>query len=219
MRGGSDSRSARVREHFRSNVVGYIAIFLFAVGGTATALQGRNTVDSGDIRNKQVKRADIGRNAVNGSRVARDSLGGADVKESTLGLVPLAGNAAAVGGAAAPEIVRTDPAWPERTRPFLTEARFDSGVGGETIDLGFVTFTGNGGIRMCSETSTPISINYVRDYGLTNTAVTLQPGACSNFGIGGSHVVHVAMEAGTDAMYLTLIDPDQDEVMHLWAFS
>lgn len=38
-----------IREHIRHNVVGYIALFCFAVGGTAVALPGNNKVDSGDI--------------------------------------------------------------------------------------------------------------------------------------------------------------------------
>jgi hypothetical protein len=82
-----------VRDHIRRNVVGYLALFLFAVGGTATALQGRNSVDSGDIRSGQVRtsdlaigavtRAKIRSNAVNGRVVADDSLTGTDIDESS----------------------------------------------------------------------------------------------------------------------------------------
>lgn len=67
------SFSSRVRGHLRSNVYGLLAIFI-ALSGTAVALPGRNTVDSGDIRNSQVK----------GPDVARDTLTGGDIKESTL---------------------------------------------------------------------------------------------------------------------------------------
>jgi hypothetical protein len=76
---------------------------LAAVSGTAVALPGKNTVDSGDIRKGAVKRADIGRNAVNGGKVSNgsltgadardDSLTGADVQESSLGQVPSANTA------------------------------------------------------------------------------------------------------------------------------
>jgi hypothetical protein len=45
--------------HFRSNVVGYIALFCFAITGTAYALPGTNSVNSGDIKNRQVKRVDL----------------------------------------------------------------------------------------------------------------------------------------------------------------
>jgi hypothetical protein len=51
--------SARLREHFRSNVVGYIALFCFAMSGTAVALDGSNTVFSDDIVDGAVGTADI----------------------------------------------------------------------------------------------------------------------------------------------------------------
>ena len=113
--------SARIRSHIRSNVVGYIALFLVISGGTAQALNGSNTVFSDDIVNKQVQTADLGINAVTsnriapnsvrGGRVVDDSLTGADVSgltgadvaddsltgqnidESSLGTVPAADNA------------------------------------------------------------------------------------------------------------------------------
>ena len=53
--------SKRIREHLRSNVVGYVAIFLFAIAGTAYAA---NTIGSSDIINGQVKSADIGNKQV-----------------------------------------------------------------------------------------------------------------------------------------------------------
>ena len=49
----------RFREHIRSNVIGYIALFAFAMSGTASALDGSDTVFSDDIVNGEVKSADI----------------------------------------------------------------------------------------------------------------------------------------------------------------
>jgi len=82
--------------------VAFIAL-LAALSGTAVALPGRNTVDSGDIKRGAVKRSDIGRNAVNGLKVGNgtlrgadvrnDSLTGDDVNESTFGQVPSANTA------------------------------------------------------------------------------------------------------------------------------
>jgi hypothetical protein len=82
--------------------VAFIAL-LAALSGTAVALPGKNSVDSGDIKKAAVKRADIARNAVNGSKVQNgsltgaeaknDSLTGSDVNESTLGQVPSAATA------------------------------------------------------------------------------------------------------------------------------
>jgi hypothetical protein len=90
--------------------VAFIAL-LAALSGTAVALPGKNTVDSGDIKKGAVKRPDIARNAVTGAKVRNNSLTGADVRsltggdvnnnsltgddvnEATLGKVPSAANA------------------------------------------------------------------------------------------------------------------------------
>jgi hypothetical protein len=102
--------SKRIRTHLRSNVVGYIALFCFAMSGTAAALPGTNTVDSGDIINGQVKTGDLGANAVSsakiadaqvqtpdlaasavgGDKVLDNGITGSDVAENTLGPVPSA---------------------------------------------------------------------------------------------------------------------------------
>jgi len=65
--------STRIGEHVRSNVVGYIALVCFAFMGTAQALPGTATVDSGDIKN----------NTVQGKDVHKDSLKSNDVGELT----------------------------------------------------------------------------------------------------------------------------------------
>jgi hypothetical protein len=82
--------------------VAFVAL-LAALSGTAIALPGTNSVDSGDIKNGQVKGKDVGRNAVTGKKVKNrsltgadvrdDSLTGADINESTLGQVPTANTA------------------------------------------------------------------------------------------------------------------------------
>ena len=76
---------------------------LAALGGTAVALPGKNTVDSGDIKNAQVKTQDIRNNTVRGkdirtgtvtgSDVRDNTLTGADINESTLSTVPSANSA------------------------------------------------------------------------------------------------------------------------------
>jgi hypothetical protein len=82
--------------------VAFIAL-LAALSGTAVALPGTSSVDSGDIKNKQVKGKDLANNAVTGKKVKNsaltgadikdDSLTGSDVNESTLGQVPSANTA------------------------------------------------------------------------------------------------------------------------------
>lgn len=82
--------------------VAFVAL-LAALSGTAIALPGTNTVDSGDIKNNVVRSKDIRNNNVrgrdvrtstlNGTDVLDDSLTGDDINESTLGTVPSATSA------------------------------------------------------------------------------------------------------------------------------
>jgi hypothetical protein len=88
--------STRIRNHIRGNVIGYVALFV-ALGGTAVALPGTNTVDSGDIINGQVKSADIANNKVNTIDLQDNQTRSSDVRDDTLangglGAVDLAPN-------------------------------------------------------------------------------------------------------------------------------
>lgn len=58
-----------------SNAASALALFLAVGGGSAFALAGRNTVDSGDIRNRQVKTADIANNAVTRAKIKNAASG------------------------------------------------------------------------------------------------------------------------------------------------
>ncbi len=64
-------------------VVAFIAL-LAALSGTAVALPGKGTVDSGDLKRGAVKRSDIARNAVNSAKVKNGSLLAADFKPGQL---------------------------------------------------------------------------------------------------------------------------------------
>jgi hypothetical protein len=90
--------TARIRTHVRANVVGYVALF-FALTSGAYALGGKNTVNSGDIIDDQVKTADVRDDTLNHgglqavdlrpdsvgtTEVADGSLGGADIGDGTL---------------------------------------------------------------------------------------------------------------------------------------
>lgn len=94
-----------VSDHFRDNVVGYLALFLVLTGGTAYALDGSNTVftddivdgevrngdlrqgavTTGKIANGDVLTEDLGLNSVRGDRVADESLTGADLADRSIG--------------------------------------------------------------------------------------------------------------------------------------
>ena len=66
-----------IRDHLRSNVVGYIALLCFAMSGTAVALDGSDTVFSDDIVNGQVRTDDISNsNGVRSVDVRDDTLDG-----------------------------------------------------------------------------------------------------------------------------------------------
>jgi hypothetical protein len=72
--------SARIRHHIRSNVIGYLALFV-ALGGTAYATHpgGANTISSGDIIDGQVMNPDIGANAVGTGKIIDDTIRSADI--------------------------------------------------------------------------------------------------------------------------------------------
>ena len=59
-------------------VVAVVAVFL-SLGGGAYALQGRNTVDGGDIKTQAVKKGDLAPNSVAGGKVVNGSIKGADL--------------------------------------------------------------------------------------------------------------------------------------------
>ena len=63
----------QIRDHIRGNVVGYLALFLFAMSGSAAALDGSDTVFTDDIVDGQVKTADIGTGQVRSVDVADDT--------------------------------------------------------------------------------------------------------------------------------------------------
>jgi hypothetical protein len=74
-----------IRQHLRSNVVGYIALFFALSTGSAVALSGSNTVQSDDLGpGAPVKAVDVAANAVNGSNVLDNSISGADLAPSAL---------------------------------------------------------------------------------------------------------------------------------------
>ena len=66
-------RSSRIPRPSAAMSVALVALIV-ALSGTAVALPGNNTVDSGDIKNGQVKRVDIATGAVTSPRVSDGSL-------------------------------------------------------------------------------------------------------------------------------------------------
>src|SRR4051794_17508616 len=66
--------SGRIRNHLRTNVVGYVALFFVLTGGTAYALDGSNTVFTDDIVNGEVKTADIDTGSVTNGKLGTDAV-------------------------------------------------------------------------------------------------------------------------------------------------
>jgi hypothetical protein len=79
--------------------VAFLALFL-VLGGSAMALRGRNTVDSGDIRNNTVRGKDVRNATLTGRDIRNGSVRGGDVAESSLSQVPSAASADRAGTAA-----------------------------------------------------------------------------------------------------------------------
>jgi len=103
--------SKRIREHLRSNVVGYVAIFLFAIGGTAYATHpgGSNTISTGDIINSEVKTADIGDGEVRQPDLGADAVASGkiqdrQVKNADLSIGASSSNTIADGGIQAVDV-------------------------------------------------------------------------------------------------------------------
>jgi hypothetical protein len=117
-------------KHFRSNVVGYIALFCFAITGTAEALPGLNSVDSADIKNRQVKRKDLAHNSVGSQNVIDGSLTNADLAAGIL-----AGITGPIGPKGDPGAV--GPMGPEGAQGTDLEGADLSG-GGISIPTGYV---------------------------------------------------------------------------------
>jgi hypothetical protein len=86
--------SHRVVQHLRTNVVGYLALFV-ALGGVsyaATSLP-KNSVGTKQLKKGAVKRSKLAPGAVTGAKVAAGSLTGRQINASTLGQVPSAARA------------------------------------------------------------------------------------------------------------------------------
>lgn len=76
-------RSFRFRRPRAGTTIAFVAL-MAALSGTAVALPGKSSVDSGDIKNKQVMKADLASDAVTSSKVKNSSLLASDFKSGEL---------------------------------------------------------------------------------------------------------------------------------------
>ena len=77
--------SDRIGSHVRSNLIGYIALFCFAMSGTASALDGADTVFSDDIVNGEVKAADIGTGELTSGDILNGTIDRQDLSNGAVG--------------------------------------------------------------------------------------------------------------------------------------
>jgi hypothetical protein len=87
--------SARIRDHIRSNVIGYVALFFALSTGSAVALSGSNTVFTDDIVNNHVRSEDVRDDTLPGGGLAAvdlrpGSVGTSEVVDESLGAGDLA---------------------------------------------------------------------------------------------------------------------------------
>ena len=180
--------------------VAFIAL-LAALSGTATALQGKNTVDSGDIKNGKVKTKDLANgavtgkkiknNAVTGSKVKNGSLSGTDIKdnsltgtninESTLGQVPSANtansansaNTANTAGSAGSANRANSAASVDTFQPYSTLATATPGPNFTAARLAApeIALATRGAFTIYGKCFTDTSINQVNSYTFIRTSV------------------------------------------------
>ena len=101
-----------------------IIALICALGSAATALPGRNTIRSADIRPNSIRSSDV----------RKDTLTGADVRETRLATVPKATNAGRLGGVRRRDFLRFGEIPPGQT------VRGTFGTAGTTFQRDFVNF-------------------------------------------------------------------------------
>jgi hypothetical protein len=125
-----------VSNHIRSNVVGYVAVFI-ALSGTAYAvdgpLAGQNTVGSADIINGEVTNDDLGADAVGSGKIADRQ-----VKNQDLSIGASSSNTIADGGVQGIDVKNDDLTGADVANDSLTGADVDEDtlVGGPTNPTG-----------------------------------------------------------------------------------
>jgi hypothetical protein len=214
--------SARIRDHIRSNVVGYIALFLTLTTGSAVALSGSNTVFSDDVVNDQVYSADVRDDTLSGgglsaadlrqgsvgtSEVAADSLGAADlapgsvasseVADDSLGNGDLAPGSVASSEVAADSLVAGDLA---AGSVGSSEVANDSLTGSDIVEaslgsVGSANFAGDSALLDGFDSSEFLSTS---SGGTVNGSVTVNSAAGADLELGEATLFR---NSGTDETF------------------
>jgi hypothetical protein len=151
----------KIRSHIRSNVIGYVALFV-ALSGTAYATHpgGANTISSGDIINNEVRSADIGTSQVLTADIGPGQVRSGDVANDVDGGALTGTDIANTDSLGSPEIGGLgsgDVTDDSLTGDDVDESTF-SGVNADKVDGGdlcrtggVVTLTGTTVARVCEQ--------------------------------------------------------------------
>jgi hypothetical protein len=128
-----------------ATVIACLALFFAIAGGSALALQGRNSVNSGDIKNGQVKTSDIANNAVTTKKIKGNAVRTSDIQNGQVRRADIASAEAlhVVGTPGNPQFNNGgegDCIWTPNQTPPLPE-RFNP-TGFYKDSLGYVHLTG-----------------------------------------------------------------------------
>ena len=146
-----------------SSVIACLALFFAVAGGSAIALQGRNTVDSGDIKPKAVKTSDIANNAVTTRKLKNNHVRTADIQNGQVRRADLAPDESfhRVGAAGEPQFGNggeNDCFWSEVSQPppvgdpFMEPAFYMDHQGIVRLTGAVVQTDGLGGDGACDDT-------------------------------------------------------------------
>ena len=89
-----------------TTVIACMALFFAVAGGSAIALQGRNSVDSGDIKKGAVKTSDIRNGAVTTRKIKNNHVRAADIQANAVGTSEIADGQVGVADLTPPEAYR-----------------------------------------------------------------------------------------------------------------
>ncbi|MEK6326083.1 MAG: hypothetical protein AABM66_00965 [Actinomycetota bacterium] len=186
--------SRAIRQHLHSNIVGYIALFCFAMGGTAYATHpdGANTISTGDIQDGQVQNGDLGINSISSSKVLPSTLIGADIATNTLtssdiGTGAVASSEVADASLGTAEFATSIPAarvartsaqgitsgTPSKSLNFTSERYDTAGLHSNSSNLSRLTAPVTGIYEVTAHVSWDFNSSGHRDLGLANGGTTL----------------------------------------------
>ena len=152
-------------------VVATLALFV-ALSGFAVALPGRNSVDSGDIKNDEVKSVDVKNGGLRSGDILDETLVGADVADDSLGSADVTNDSLTGGDIAQDQISGSEVFEPSLSEvPFALRAR---ALGPDTVTIRTQSIVVPGGDQAASNGN---GISRAVSVSCTNAEVAIGGGA------------------------------------------